>query len=219
MASTNTSATSRYYHVHHEGDVKSLVSLLQSGKRDGHSMYRALTRQVIGDLSKHQHIRDAVLHFAISARSNANHPLHSSYLEREASFRQQTGMDVFTVLDCPDLVPADPHLCWIVASALKMQICLYALITSSSKERELYHTTSILSAKQHAICEPRLWLAQPPLQPAPRTLDTTSSIENRRSTHCRIKRPATEMAILCTEPWLGRSYETHQSTSRFVTKS
>ncbi|KAF2169015.1 hypothetical protein M409DRAFT_52987 [Zasmidium cellare ATCC 36951] len=154
MASTNSSAASRYHHVHHEGDVKSLVSLLQSGKRDGHWMYRALARQVIGDPSKHRHIHDAVLHFAIRVRSNPSYPLHLSYLEREASFRQQIGMDVFTVLDCPDLVPANPHLCWIVASALKMQVRIYASITRDGELRELRGVAGSSTARtSHALLQ------------------------------------------------------------------
>jgi hypothetical protein len=120
-----TMAESKYFTTHEETD-----------HQDGYTLYRALARMLIGDPARHLRILEAVLQFAISARSNPKHSLHEAYLDREASFRLATSRELFAGLDCPDYLPSE-EIYWVVAQALRIRLRVFTQVNSEGQPEEL----------------------------------------------------------------------------------
>lgn len=127
-----------------------------TSSHDGYSLYRALARQIIGDPRKHATIRDMVLHFAIRARSNYQHPLHNQFRTNESAFRHKNSMEIFAVLDCPDLL-ADCNLIWVIAHALKVNLRVYDGVDAEGSPQKVLcesgnvYTTSCAVTKTESV--------------------------------------------------------------------
>ena len=101
-------------------------------KSDGYSLYRGLSRQIVGDPRRRQDIRMAVLQFFIRVRTNLQHPLHGQLSGRERRFEMGTSQTFFAFLDSPDLAPSE-HILWVISKALSVNIVTFLKIDTKGK--------------------------------------------------------------------------------------
>lgn len=104
---------------------------------DGYTLYRAISRQVIGYPSRFLDVRKAVLQFYLRVYANKQHPLHDECTRQESILRQCKGeYQLFALLDSPDLDPRDEAL-WVIAYALRVRIDVYKTITPTGEPQDL----------------------------------------------------------------------------------
>ena len=124
-------ATTWQYYIEHREEDGACYST--AGKPKGSTLYDAISRQVIGDATKAQHIRNTVLRHAFRVRANSQHPLYEGYMSREQSFYERAEWELFAALDSPDLSWDFEEIAWVIGYALNISLRIYGSISPEGK--------------------------------------------------------------------------------------
>ncbi|KAF7188226.1 hypothetical protein HII31_10511 [Pseudocercospora fuligena] len=120
----------------------------------GCSLYDSLAK-LVGNYSTIIAIKNAVMQRSLWLYNNESHPLHEEYTDRAISFRSNTCKELFTALECPDLVDWSEDFLWVIVSALGISLRVYGGITNSGEATDLLVSVGPTDRPCHALlCQP-----------------------------------------------------------------
>ncbi|KAK4615738.1 hypothetical protein CLAFUW4_09869 [Fulvia fulva] len=118
----------------------------------GKSLYRAVSRHLIGTPDEGLAIQGVAMDFVIRIGAQPEHPHLAQYLARAEACLKETGIPIFTLLECPDLHPNE-HVLWAIATACKVQFRVYGSITADGEAQDLLYIVGAESAYPYAVLQ------------------------------------------------------------------